>query len=140
MERTRVKKEDVVNQNPPEEIKKEVVEEVKVELPPWWQKVGGGSFRMGGKIIKPNQKFRAWPNEIPKAFRDLVKPLGGVVTWDDPKVKGDKPIMGKKPEYVLVPDGNSKTLFNIVNKEGKNLNEKPLERVVAEKLLEDLAK
>ena len=39
-----------------------------------FHKKGGGSFRtVNGRIIKPNQKFRAHPEEIPEAFRARSK-------------------------------------------------------------------
>lgn len=42
-----------------------------------WLKTGGGSLRLKtGKIIKPNEKFSACPEEIPEAFRDIVVPIG----------------------------------------------------------------
>jgi len=41
-----------------------------------WRKTGGGTFRMGnGKIIKPNQVFRAAVEDIPKAFQHMIIPL-----------------------------------------------------------------
>ena len=47
-----------------------------------WRKEGGGSFRtkINGKdrIIKPGETFRALPEEIPLAFRDVVVPLDKV--------------------------------------------------------------
>ena len=42
-----------------------------------WRKLGGGSFKLGSKIIKPNQVFLARPEEIPSAFRDTVVPTDG---------------------------------------------------------------
>lgn len=43
----------------------------------WWIKNGGGTFRLkdSKKIIKPGQKFEATVDQIPEAFRDVVKPL-----------------------------------------------------------------
>lgn len=40
-----------------------------------FRKLGGGSLRMPGRIIKPNQVFSAYPDEIPPGFRDVVKPV-----------------------------------------------------------------
>lgn len=40
---------------------------------PAWRKKGGGSFRLfDGSIIKPNQRFNAYEEEIPEAFLDTV--------------------------------------------------------------------
>lgn len=44
-----------------------------------WKKTGGGSFRLkSGKIVKPNESFRAKAEDIPKAFRDILIPLDGL--------------------------------------------------------------
>lgn len=40
-----------------------------------YQKLGGGSLRMLNRIIKPNQIFSAYPEEIPEAFNRWIKPL-----------------------------------------------------------------
>jgi hypothetical protein len=41
----------------------------------WYIKLGTGSLRMLGQIIKPNQRFQAYPEEIPAGFRDLIRCL-----------------------------------------------------------------
>jgi len=63
------------------EIVKEEIEEQpvhlreKTRLKLKYRKIGGGSFRLYGKIIKPNQVFSAYPEDIPEAFSDVVKCL-----------------------------------------------------------------
>lgn len=47
-----------------------------------FQKLGGGSFRLPGRIIKPNQFFWAYPEEIPQAFRDSVKPVDDKLVFE----------------------------------------------------------
>lgn len=97
-----------------------------------WKKVGGGSFRLNGKIIKPGQSFRAHPDAIPKAFKDLIIPLEKVRVKDEPVIAVAKLV------YTLQPRGKSKSLFDVVDKNGKVLNEKALTKEVAQNLIDDL--
>ena len=107
---------------------------------PTWIKTGGGSFRFtqDGKkrIIKPGQKFKAFANEIPLEFRDVVQPI------DPSQVaivkEQDKPPEGNIPEYKKVARKGSNNWFDIVNAEGKVQNEKALRGVDADALLKGL--
>lgn len=119
-----------------ERTKNNTLEEGK----PRWKKVGGGSLRLGGKIIKPGQIFTALPSEIPTAFRDVVVALDGNVVWDEQKIKEVIPIKVTKPIFTMQPHGKSLFLFDVVDGQGKVLNEKSLKKDVAEKLIEDLSK
>jgi hypothetical protein len=139
MERT--KKVSAEKNNPPP------VEGEKITLAPRWKKLGGGSFRIqkangSAKIIKPGEIFRAHPDEIPLGFRDLCQPLDGAVAWEDNKKSGKRtqPIPGVKPIYHLAPRVGTDSLFDILNPEGKVLNEVPLEEEVAKQLIADLSK
>jgi exopolysaccharide biosynthesis protein len=106
-----------------------------------WKKVGGGSLRLGGRIIKPGQVFEAFPSEISKSFKNLVISLDGdVEVWKDETEKVVLPSNIVKPVYVLQPHGKSLYLFDIVDGQGKILNEKSLKKEVAEKLIIDLQK
>ena len=96
-----------------------------------WQKIGGGSFRLGNRIIKPNQKFSATEDEIPQAFRDVVIRLGNV-----PAAVVTPPIKAVDSSYTKARTKGGW----VVNSSGKVLNEKALKKEVAEKLIEDLAK
>ena len=100
-----------------------------------WKKVGGGSLRLFGKIIKPGQQFRAHPNAIPAAFKDLIIPLESI-----PKSPEEPPMIVTKAIYELKLRGKSKSLFDVVDKNGKVLNEKALTKEVAQKLVEDLGR
>jgi hypothetical protein len=106
-----------------------------------WKKVGGGSFQMGNRIIKPGQVFDATVSEIPKAVRDLIIPMdGNMEVWKDEKEKTPEPADIVKPVYKLVPHGKSLFLFDIVDDAGKVLNEKSLKKEVAEDLMQKLNK
>lgn len=108
------------------------------EQKPSWRKIGGGSLRIGNRIIKPGQTFTAWPDEIKPAFRSLVIPVSGDASFDDAKAKEVSPTAGVKPVYKIQPHGKSLFLFDIVDANGKVLNEKSLKKEVAEKLIADL--
>jgi len=109
-----------------------------------WQKVGGGSLRIGRKIIKPGERFVASIDEIPAAFRDLVMPLDKIVE-DNPETS--KPPVVAKTEYSIAvtdaPEGTPKTsttkYYNVVDGKGKVLNEIPLTETKAKKLVNDLS-
>jgi len=102
-----------------------------------FKKIGGGSLRFQGKIIKPNQEFWADPIDIPETFRDIVIPV-------------DPLGLEKKKETVEeVKEGESSVVyslkhrgggwFDVINSEtGKVINEKALPKGEAEKLIESL--
>ena len=97
-----------------------------------WQKTGGGTFRLpSGKIIKPTQKFRARPNEIPEAFRDTVIPLDKVPPTPE-EIAPDV----EEPTYDLKHRGGG--WYDIIDSNGKTLNEKALKQEEAEELIESL--
>ena len=103
-----------------------------------WKKTGGGSLRFNGRIIKPGQIFKAKASEISPNFRDVVIPLetipGDVVvpTIPDPAIKA------VEVEYKLKSRGSG-GWFDVIDKNGKALNEKALKKDIAEKLIKDLA-
>lgn len=114
---------------------------VNVNQPPekiWWRKTGGGSLRLlidGRRVmIKPNQKFKASIEEVPRAFLDVIVPLSALPK-DEPA-----PVM-QAPETVYVLKARGKSgWYDVVDKNGKVLNEKALKKEVAEKLIQDLAR
>jgi len=94
-----------------------------------WKKLGGGSFRLAtGRIIKPNQIFDATEAEIPKAFRDVVVPV--------------KPLP-PEPKLEVVSGGYSvrhrgSNWYDVMDGQGKTLNEKALRQDDARRLIESL--
>jgi len=107
---------------------------------PKWQKVGGGSLRIGNRIIKPGQIFEAFPEDISPSFRKFVIPLSGDANFKEIETKETTIIPGVKPKFTIQPHGKSLFLFDVVDVNGKVLNEKSLKKDVAEKLIEDLSK
>lgn len=100
-----------------------------------WKKMGGGGFLFNGHLIKPGQVFTARESDIPKAFRDLCKPLDAIPVPPPPP-----PIEVTKTEYSVKPRGKSKSLFDVVDGNGKVINEKGLTKESADKLAQDLLK
>lgn len=88
----------------------------------------GGTFRMPGKIIKPNQTFWAKEHEVPQAFRDVIIPVNPI-----PESSG---VTVATAGYRLRE--KSAGLFDIVDGQGKILNEKALPKEEAQVILDKL--
>lgn len=111
------------------------------EKKPRWKKLGGGSLRIGSQLIKPGQIFEAYPEEISPAFRNMVQPISGNTTFPEKvEVIEPAPVNVVKTVYTIQPKGKTNLWFDVVDPEGKIINEKSLKKEVAEKLVEDLAK
>jgi len=119
------------------------VQETPVEVKPVpakWQKIGGGAFHMNKRIIKPNETFFAFEEDIPKAFRNLcIKLSDGIPKKVVPPTIAPVKSKGKIPTYSkqLIEEGDEE-LYNIVNEKGKVINEAPLSKEDAEQLIIDL--
>jgi hypothetical protein len=100
-----------------------------------FQKVGGGSLRLPGRIIKPNEKFLAFDHEIPKGAWNVIVRLSGTPTSPVPE---EVPIEVKKPTYKLEHRGGGR--YNIVDSEGKVVNENSLNKEEAQEQLDALEK
>jgi hypothetical protein len=100
----------------------------------WWRNTGMNSFRgLNKQLIPPNGKFLASPNEIPVVFRDIIKPL------EEIKEKGTPIIKPAKVLFTLQPHEETEK-FNIVDGNGKVFSEKPMDKEIAEKLIDELSK
>jgi hypothetical protein len=112
-----------------EEPQPEVVEQKMLKFR---KKPTGGSFRMrNGKIVKPNQVFEAFPEDIPKAFRDQIECL-------EPRIE-DRPLEIVETEFSIAAADEEGT-FNVLNSYGKPINESTLSRAEAEGLIAELEK
>ena len=100
-----------------------------------WIKTEGNFFRMkGGKIIKKGQVFTASLDQIPEAFRDTIKPADGKAvepTEEKPKLTETEPL-----SYSVKHRAGQ--WYDVINSEGKVVNEKALKKADAEELLETL--
>ena len=108
----------------------------KIE-PVTFVKRGGGSFVFKGKMIKQNQTFDAFPDELPKDFLDVIVPA---TPKDAEKMAtSHSPVVEVTAmEYFLKSRGGG--WYNVVSKDGKVQNEKALKREEAEKLVKSLQK
>ena len=125
-----------------------------------WKKIGGGSLRLAsGRIIKPNEIFRADPSEISMSFRDRVIPMDAIseevipvldVAFEIEKVPETNEVaieellptedaapIPSTEEYEMVQAAAG--WYRVVNtKTRKVVNEKMLRKHEAEKLLQAL--
>ena len=94
-----------------------------------WKNIGKSFRTRGGRIIKPNQVFEVLESEIPQAFRDILVPVEPIPAEPVLKVSGSG--------YQLRHRGNN--WYDILDAQGKVVNEKALRQDEARKMLEALA-
>ncbi len=104
----------------------------------WW-KNHGGIHRMPNKIIKPNQKFQAYPSQIPQGFRDKIRPLPEEETrlqkQTEKKEKEKKEV--NKVTYEITHRGGA--YYDVLNSSTKKaVNEKALKEDEAKEMLKSL--
>ena len=123
------------------EVKKEPIKtspSLRVKIRPKLEyRVLRGSFRIFGISYKKNDKFFAYPEEIPKVFMEKLICVSDeatkVLTIEDP----DKP--DTKENLYVVRKTRSPGWFEVINIEtGKSINEKSLRRLSAETLCDSL--
>lgn len=96
-----------------------------------WKYFGKKPFRIRGgrKIVKPNETFDAAESEIPQAFRDLIVPV--------------KPLASEPPVEVIDSGYQLRhragNWYDILDAQGKVVNEKALRQDEARRMLEALA-
>jgi len=103
------------------------------EVKPRWKKIGGGSFKFGNRLIKKGEEFSATLDEIPKAFRDTIIQLDGV-----PATKVPEPVLPSIPSVYTLQSRNGSSWYDVVDNQGKVVNEKAMQKAAAEKLLAEL--
>ena len=99
-----------------------------------WKRIGSGSHRLpNGTIVGPGEVFEATPDEIPMAFRDVIR----AVSPEELQVLSEPPpITTIPPAYKIKSRGPGK--WDVVDGQGKAVNEKPLTRNDAEGLVKSL--
>jgi hypothetical protein len=113
-----------------------------------FRKIGGGTFRLAnGKIVKPNETFQAFPEDIPAGFKDVVKALEPLPDEEPIETVSNFELeKAEQPEEKESPEGDD---FELENREdgkwnvvktttGKPINESPLEKEEAETLMASL--
>lgn len=116
-----------------ERVKKETTTATKGVL---YRKIGGGSLRIDGKIIKPNQTFRIDPDKIPSAFKKslicLEPEKESEITEIPMKKIIDETIYEKFPK-------TAKGWFGVRRVEdGKEISTKSMKEEAADALIEKL--
>lgn len=112
------------------------------QKPITWKQTGGsfhltrrhGPDKGKREIIKPNQVFQAYNDEIPQSFRDTVKPV------DPDAAEKAKPPLVKpvKSEYEVCSRGPG--WYDVVRvHDGHKMNDKGLRQDEARKLVDSLS-
>ncbi len=100
-----------------------------------YRKIGGGSLRLGKRIIKPNQEFYAYEDEIPPIFLQRLQVLDKVEDKEHTAQTCENACNITNLEIQARGSG----WFDIVNTvSGKKLNEQALRVEEAYKLLKEL--
>lgn len=111
-----------------------------------YQKIGGGSLRIGGLIIKPGEKFLMDEGRLPEAFMDCVEELDAAGTASKPKKKVKKKLP-PPPDvvYTLEPieaekgaKKDAEVMYNVIDVDEKVVNDDPLTKEAAEELIDTL--
>jgi hypothetical protein len=104
-----------------------------------WKKTKGtfNLRRLDGtrEVIPQGQVFQALPEEIPMAFRDTIKPV-------DPyelEARANPPLQVADPGFRMVARGKVPGRFNVVDANGKVMNEQSLTADQAKTLLRELS-
>ena len=108
-----------------------------------WKKVGGGSLRLGRRIIKAGQTFYADQADIPESFLNVLENLDGdIEKTEEVKAKRVSTKKIKATVYTLQLNEEAsledKPLYDIVGKDDKVINEQPLSKEEAEATIEAL--
>ena len=100
-----------------------------------FRKEGGGTMRLTtGKIIKPTQDFWAFEHQVPKGGLDLLTRLEDSPPPTPPPE--EQPVEVAKSDFHLEHRGGG--WYNILNADGKKLNEKALTKDEADEHLAKL--
>lgn len=130
-------------------MRRTIVDTEKVK----WVNKGGGSFyaNINGKvkIIKPGEVFSASLEDIPDSFRDVLRLVPPEVKVASEIKPTPKPVVNPTPVEPVVEEKTPTVLeysvvtrsagyFDVVDKNGKVVNEKALRAAAAAELVESL--
>ena len=99
-----------------------------------WRKISGTLTLKDKTVIKPGQTFMARPEDITKVFRDTVVPvnpedlLGSETSMS--------PVELEPPSYTIKSCTPGR--YNVLDGQGKAVNEKPMSLDDAKRLVENL--
>lgn len=98
-----------------------------------WRKIGGGHLIFQNRLIKPNETFYAHEKDIPKAFKDSIICVDDVVRQKVVKEQANQVQKTQEVKYKVKVTKDPEQ-FNVVNENGKAINDKPLIKDLAEEL------
>ena len=93
-----------------------------------WVNHGGPFYFKDGRMVKHGATFAASVQDIPKAFRDVIRPLDAVAI-------AEPVIQPVTPGFQLQQRGAT-SFFDILDGSGKRLNEKDLTEQEAKEILD----
>lgn len=99
-----------------------------------WRKTRGTLTLRGGKVISPGETFIARSEDIPTAFRDTVVPVN-----PECLLEPGTPMLSVEPEppsYTIKSCTPGR--YNVLDGQGKAVNEKPMSLDDAKQLVENL--
>jgi hypothetical protein len=118
----------------------ERTKKVEVVIPPKkpsWRKLGGGSLRIGNRIIKRGQVFEADVEEISPGFRRFVESLDGVTFPAEGREKAPPPIVSRVTYSIKHRSGGK---YHVLDSTGKIVTEEALSKEEALALVESMQK
>lgn len=99
-----------------------------------WKRIGGGSHRLSdGTLVESGVPFDASPDDIPPVFRDVIVP----VNPEELQALLEPPDINPAPCPYSLKARGPKT-WDVVDGQGKVVNEKPLTKAGAEELIKSL--
>lgn len=100
-----------------------------------WKRTGTGSHRLpNGIIMGPGEVFEASLDEIPMAFRDVIKP----VNPEELQALMEPPPVGPVAPSIYSLKARGPRTWDVVDGQGKVFNEKALTKTGAEELIKSL--
>lgn len=101
-----------------------------------WRKISGTLILSDKTVIKPGQTFMARPEDIPKVFRDTIVPVNPEELLNTLDPTGLPPVEPEPPSYTIKSCTPGR--YNILDGQGKAVNEKPMSLDDAKRLVESL--
>ena len=99
-----------------------------------WRKISGTLVLRDKTVVRAGQTFMARPEDIPKVFRDTVVPVNSEELPDEST--GPLPVEPVPSEYSIRSCGPGR--YNVLDGQGKAVNEKSMTLADAERLVENL--
>ena len=94
-----------------------------------WVNNGGAFYTKSGARVDPGATFFAKPDDVPQAFRDVIKPVDPGAVEIEEKPKKSVPI-----DFRMKRRGGTQ-FYDIVDGDGKRINEKDLAEQEAKTVL-----